>query len=149
MVAEKAERYRIFRDRRGEAKARRLDEGEALGGRATAGRGRASGESSARAMLWGSTAASDAGLVASGGGGRWSGNGDGSVGIWPCHQTGGNQYWRYDERNGHISDKEGRTCVEVRKEATATSPFTLTTAQCDLTNPLQKWIFADFNQDQE
>ena len=77
------------------------------------------------------------------------GNGDGSVGIWPCHQTGGNQYWRYDERNGHISDKEGRTCVEVRKEATATSPFTLTTAQCDLTNPLQKWIFADFNQDQE
>ena len=57
---------------------RRSGEGEALGGRATAGRGRASGESSDEAMLWGSTAASDVSLGVSGGGARWSGNDDGS-----------------------------------------------------------------------
>ena len=78
MLREKVDQNRCFREKRVAVARRRLDEGEALGGRATAGRGRASGESSARAMLWGSTAASDAGLVVSGGGGRWSGNGDGS-----------------------------------------------------------------------
>ena len=49
---------------------RRLDEGEALGGRATAGRGRASGVSSDEVTLWGSTAAWEVSLGVNGGGGR-------------------------------------------------------------------------------
>ena len=46
MLREKMDQNRCFREKRVAVARRRLDEGEALGGRATAGRGRASGENS-------------------------------------------------------------------------------------------------------
>ena len=52
MLREKVDQNRCFREKRVAVARRRLDEGEALGGRATAGRGRASGESSARGANW-------------------------------------------------------------------------------------------------
>eukprot|EP01147_Barroeca_monosierra_P009765 gene9766-1967_t len=72
------------------------------------------------------------------------GNGDGSIGIWPCHQSGGNQYWRFDSRSGRLSDKDGHTCAEVVKEQTPVSPFKLILASCDLVKPEQKWVFKEY-----
>ena len=69
MLREKVEQNSFFREKRVAVARRRLDEGEALGGRAAAGRGRASGASSDEAMLWGSTAAFDAVDLGMSGGG--------------------------------------------------------------------------------
>ena len=88
MLREKVDQNRCFREKRVAVARRRLDEGEALGGRAAAGRGRARGENSEEAMLWGRTAASDVSLDVCGGGGRRSGSGDGSGRESTCRGAG-------------------------------------------------------------
>ena len=56
MLGEKMARNAAFREVRAQAIKRRLDEGEALGSRAAAGRGTAAGVGSGEAMLWGRSA---------------------------------------------------------------------------------------------
>ena len=77
MLREKVEQNSLFREKRVAVARRRLDEGEALGGRAAAGRGRARGDGSDAAALWGSTAASEAFGLARSGGGDQGGDGSG------------------------------------------------------------------------
>ena len=88
MLREKVDQNRCFREKRVAVARRRLDEGEALGGRAAAGRGRARGENSEAAVEWGRTAASDVSLDVCGGGGRRSGSGDGSGRESTCRGAG-------------------------------------------------------------
>lgn len=71
------------------------------------------------------------------------GNGDGSIGIWPCHQTDGNQLWSWDRTTGHLSDREGNLCAEVRRETTKSSPFTLVLAHCEAGKDEQKWEISE------
>ena len=56
LLGEKMARNAEFREVRAQAIKRRLDEGEALGSRAAAGRGTAAGVGSGEAMLWGRSA---------------------------------------------------------------------------------------------
>ena len=56
LLGEKMARNAAFREVRAQAIKRRLDEGEALGSRAAAGRGTAAGVGSGEAMLWGRSA---------------------------------------------------------------------------------------------
>jgi polypeptide N-acetylgalactosaminyltransferase len=71
------------------------------------------------------------------------GNGDGSVAIWPCHDTGGNQFWKWDAATGLLSDQSGSLCVEVRKEQTSQSPFRLALIACDASKSSQQWQIRD------
>ena len=118
MLREKVDQNRCFREKRVAVARRRLDEGEALGGRAAAGRGWARGENSEAAVEWGRTAASDVSLDVCGGGGRRSGSGDGSGRESACRGAGeaqapqGSSSGHTDVMSSDLSPTGGRLRTE-------------------------------------
>eukprot|EP00049_Salpingoeca_infusionum_P018713 m.358459 g.358459 ORF g.358459 m.358459 type:complete len:596 (-) comp18152_c0_seq1:294-2081(-) len=69
----------------------------------------------------------------------------GSVSIWPCHQTGGNQFWTYNDETKQLGDKDLGQCVQATKEQQGSSPLKLSLAPCDASKPEQQWIIAEPN----
>ncbi|KAL0268521.1 UNVERIFIED_CONTAM: hypothetical protein PYX00_010436 [Menopon gallinae] len=60
--------------------------------------------------------------------------------LYPCHGSKGNQYWQYNPDTNLVQHGSSKKCLTM-----ATSKEKLLMEDCDESEPLQKWVFQNYD----